>query len=127
MVIAVSNRQSLFMLTCLWVSLVLPVLAADGHWIEGKWEQSYDPAGSAQDYLEFLPNGDVSTIAANGTRTEGMYVVTEDRVTVVFSRHGKDVIATFFFDTQHQELRIVTDRSGKETLYRKIPASTNTP
>lgn len=112
---------------CLWVSLLLPVLAADDHWIEGKWQQSYDPAGSAQDYLEFLPNGDVYNIAANGQRIGGMYVLGDDRVTTVFSQHGKDVIATFFFDAQHQELRIVTGRSGKETLYRKTSATTKTP
>jgi hypothetical protein len=52
-----------------------------------------------------------------------MYVVAEDRVTAVFSRNGKDVIATFFFDPQHTELRIVTSHSRKETLYRKLRAA----
>ena len=111
----------------LLAALAMPVMAGDDSWVQGRWEQSFDPDGSPKDYLEFLPNGDVYTIAANGERTNGMYVVTEDRVTSVFSRKGKDVIATFFFDAQHQELRIVTSRTGKETLYHKLPINSPAP
>lgn len=119
------NRQ--LVLICLWVAAMMPVLAAEANWIEGKWAQSFDPAGSSQDFLEFLPNGDVYNIDAKGKRIGGMYVLADDRVTTVFSQNGKDVIATFFFDAQHQELRIVTHRSGKETLYRKVPVHGKRP
>lgn len=119
------NRLKVFV--CFWLIGMTPVLAADSNWIEGKWEQSYDPAGSPHDFLEFLPNGDVYNINARGERIGGMYVLADDRVTTVFSQNGKDVIATFFFDTQHQELRIVTHRSGKETLYRKVPVHGKSP
>ncbi|MBI3562969.1 MAG: hypothetical protein HY080_14760 [Gammaproteobacteria bacterium] len=101
--------------------------AGDNNWVLGKWKMRFDPEGSATDYLEFLTNGDVVNISHDGARVDGMYVVSDDRITTVFSKNGKDVIATFFFDAQHTTLRIVTGKSGQETLYQKQPMPTPSP
>lgn len=111
----------------LWAWHVPVVMAADEAWIYGVWQLSYDPDASKPDYLEFLPNGDVFNIGHDGARISGMYVVSDDRVTAVFSQNSKDVITTFFFDEQHTQLRIVTSKTGKETLYRKQPDGKRAP
>ncbi len=99
------------------VSMAGPAAEA---WVYGKWELVYDPDGAEQDWLEFFPNGDVANLGRNNKKIEGMYVVSSDQVTAVFSLKGKDVITVFFFDEDHEALRIVTSRSGKESIYKKI-------
>lgn len=91
-------------------------------WLHGKWELAYDPDGAAQDWLEFFPNGDVTNLGKNNKKIEGIYVVSADQVTAVFSQQGKDVITVFFFDEDHRALRIVTSKSGKESIYKKTLA-----
>lgn len=119
---ATSHLTLVGLLLGLWASWYAPVAnAADEAWIYGMWQLNYDPDASKPDYLEFLSNGDVFNIGHDGTRISGMYVVSDDRVTAVFSKDRKDVITTFFFDEQHTELRIVTSKTGKETLYRRQP------
>lgn len=108
------------------VLLSATVCADSAAWVVGKWLMSYDPDGARADTLEFTQSGDVISIGATGKRIQGMYVVSSDRVTTVFSQEGKqDVIATFFFDEQHQTLRIVTSKTGKETLYKKVDVENN--
>ena len=86
----------------------------------GTWELVYDPDNAEPDWLEFFPNGDVTNRGKNNIKIEGMYVVSPDQVTAVFSQKGKDVITVFFFDEDHGALRIVTSKSGKESIYKKV-------
>jgi hypothetical protein len=105
------------MISSTLVSGAEPVAEA---WVYGKWELVYDPDGAAQDWLEFFPNGDVTNLGKQNKKIEGIYVVSADQVTAVFSQSGKDVITVFFFDEDHRALRIITSRSGKESIYKKI-------
>ena len=97
-----------------------PALSAeDESWVFGKWELSYDPDGAKKDWIEFLPNGDAWSIGANG-KIQGMYIVDGDTVKAVFTWKGKDFIMTFHGDRQNKLLKIVTSRSGKESIYKKM-------
>lgn len=123
------RRHGYLTLICLiGLTLIRFGYAAEASWVEGRWTMSYDPDGARPDILEFLPNGDVINIGPDGNRINGMYVVSDDRVTTVFSQTGKkDIVATFFFDEQHRTLRIVTSKSGKETHYMKLPRASVIP
>jgi hypothetical protein len=91
----------------------------DEAWLYGKWELSYDPDGAKKDYLEFLANGDAWSIGPNG-KVQGIYIVDGDSVKAVFTWKGKDFIMNFHADKQKQQLRIVTSRSGKASIYTKM-------
>lgn len=111
-----------FMLTGFLILAMATVYAADRQsesWIYGKWQLQYDPDGAQTDWLEFFPNGDATSIGPNG-RIDGIYIVDGDRVKAVFSWKGKDFIMHFRADRENGLLRIVTSRSGKPSIYRKI-------
>lgn len=93
---------------------------AHEEWVVGRWEMTHDPEAREADTLEFTAEGDVYNIWSDGTRVPGIYVVTAEGVKTVFTRDGKDVIATFHSDAERSELRIVTSRSGAETIYEKV-------
>ncbi len=97
------------------------VMAADDDesWLYGKWELSYDPDGAKTDYLEFLPNGDAWSIGPNG-KVAGFYIVDGENVKAVFTWKKKDFIMMFHGDKQNKLLKIVTSRSGKESIYKKM-------
>ena len=109
-----------FSLLLLSVCVTAPAMGADDEaWVYGKWALSYDPDGAKTDWLEFLPNGDAWSIGANG-RIPGMYIVDGESVKAVFTWKGKDFIMTFHGDKQNLTLRIVTSKSGKESVYTKM-------
>jgi hypothetical protein len=103
-----------------FILVALPVQAIDADWIVGKWELTYDPDGAEKDWMDFLPDGDVYSTGPNG-KVEGIYVVAPDSVKAVFTYEGSDIIMTFFFNEEKTQLRIVTSRTGKESIYTKIP------
>lgn len=107
-----------FVLLC--VSTGFSAQAADDEaWLYGKWKLSYDPDGAKTDYLEFLPNGDAWSIGPNG-KVSGIYIVDGDIVKAVFTWKDKDFIMTFHGDKQNNVLKIVTSRSGRESIYKKM-------
>lgn len=91
----------------------------DESWIYGKWQLNYDPDGASVDWLEFLPNGDAWSIGPNG-KIQGIYIVDGDAVKAVFTWKDKDFIMNFRTDKQHQLLKIITSRSGKASIYKKM-------
>lgn len=100
-------------------SLVMGAETDTQSWLYGKWALHYDPDGAKKDYLEFLPNGDAWSIGPNG-KVSGIYIVDGDTVKTVFTWKDKDFIMTFHADKQHKLLKIVTSRSGKESIYKKM-------
>ena len=96
------------------------VYAADDNWLIGKWELTYDPDNSKTDWLEFRANGDVYNTWQNGERIEGLYKLNPNSVKAVFTYKGSDLITIFHFNKSKTELRIVTSKTGKESVYSKI-------
>jgi hypothetical protein len=94
-------------------------LAENDDWILGKWQLIYDPDGSPADYLHFHVNGDVVSTGQAGT-VKGIYLVSSDRVKAVLTVDEKDLILTFFFNEERNQLRIVTSDTGRESIYQKI-------
>ncbi|MBI1424162.1 MAG: hypothetical protein GC149_11890 [Gammaproteobacteria bacterium] len=110
-------RTSLILLSLCMASVAQG--SDDEAWVYGKWELSYDPDGGKKDYLEFLPNGDAWSIGPNG-KIPGLYIIDGDTVKAVFTWKEKDFIMTFHGDRQNRQLRIVTSRTGKASVYTKI-------
>ncbi len=106
----------------LFMSVInMPLLhAANDDWIIGKWQLSYDPHNAKTDWLEFLPNGDAYNTWQNGERIQGLYIVAPDSVKAVFTYKDKDMIMTFHFNDAKDQLKIVTSKTGKESVYTKI-------
>lgn len=103
----------------LMLSFTAAAVAVDDVWLYGKWELSHDPDNREKDWLEFLANGDARSHGRLGT-VEGIYVADESSVKAVFTYQDKDFIMTFHVNPQKTELRIVTSRSRRESIYRKI-------
>lgn len=98
----------------------VPAHADQADWPVGRWELVHDPEGRKADALEFTGEGDVYNVWSDGTRVSGIYIVTAEGVKTVFTREGKDVIATFHSDPTRSQLRIVTSASGEESIYEKV-------
>jgi len=94
--------------------------ADDQDWIIGRWELVYDPEDRATDWLEFLPNGDVRNIWADGTEVSGIYIVTAEGVKAVLNYEGTDIIFTFHADEARRSLRIVTSNTGLASVYQRL-------
>jgi hypothetical protein len=93
--------------------------ASGQNWILGQWKLVYDPDNSDTDYLHFHPNGDVVSTGPAGI-VNGIYVVSQDRVKAVLTVDDKDLILTFFFNAEKNQLRIVTSETGRESIYQKV-------
>lgn len=109
----------LIVLLLMGTGVVHAANADNESWIYGKWQLSYDPDGARMDWLEFLPNGDARSIGPNG-RIEGIYIVDGDTVKAVFTWKGKDFIMNFRADRNNHLLKIITSRSGKASIYKKM-------
>ena len=113
-----TNIGKLILLIATSLLLHINSVHASEAWLLGKWQLHYDPDGAQTDYLVFKPNGDVISTGQNGS-IEGIYQLNPDSVKAVFTHNDKDLIATFHFNKQRTELRIVTSHSGRESIYRK--------
>lgn len=103
--------------------LAVSTVCAEGNnqeaWVYGKWQLQYDPDGAKTDWIEFRPNGDAVSIGSDG-RINGIYIVDGDRVKAVFTWKGRDFIMHFRADRKHTLLKIVTSRSGRPSIYKKL-------
>ena len=97
----------------------LGAMAADDSWLLGKWELSYDPDDAPKDWLEFTAAGDVYSEGPMG-RVEGIYVITTEGVKAVFTVKENDIIMNFRYDQQDRALKIITSRTGRASVYRKV-------
>lgn len=102
-----------------FATLVAPTHAEDDDWVVGLWQQKYDPQDKEIDTLEFTAEGDVYSRSSIGVY-KGFYMVAPDMVKAVLSVGQKDLILTFFFNPEKNQLRIVTSDTGIATVYEKV-------
>jgi hypothetical protein len=65
---------ALLLVAALALGAVAPVLATDEDWLLGRWELIRSPDGDKKDWLEFAPDGRMTTITPDGRRMPGRYV-----------------------------------------------------
>lgn len=102
----------------LWSSA--PLLGADGTWLVGKWELSYDPDGNEKDWLEFTKSGEAFSISPNGRHVPGEYVVTDSEINITYTFNGKIIPMTLKFTPDKRKLLAYSKRTGKASEYSKI-------
>ena len=105
-----------------WLTPNICVYAGNDDWLVGTWKLHYDPDGGKTDYIIFKANGDAISSGPLG-EVEGFYTINPDSVKAVFSYKKRDFIMTFHFNARHDELRIVTSDTGRESIYKKIQSS----
>ena len=102
-----------------WLTAHVSTFAGNDDWLIGTWRLHYDPDGGTTDYIIFKANGDAISSGPLG-EVEGFYTINPASVKAVFSYKEKDFIMTFYFNAQHDELRIVTSDTGRDSIYTKI-------
>lgn len=120
--IQVNHMRWLLLITLCIGSWLASSQAADEdvQWLIGKWQLVYDPDGASTDYLVFKENGDLISISEHG-EFHGFYMVVPGAIRGVLSNNGKDLLLTFFYNSDKTQLRIVTSASGIESIYEKVP------
>lgn len=99
---------------------VMPVFAAEGSWLVGKWELSYDPDGNEKDWIEFTKDGEAFSISPNGRRVPGQYIVTDSEIGITYSFNGKTIPMALKFTPDKKKLLAYSKRTGKTSEYQKI-------
>ena len=93
--------------------------AAEQGWLLGRWEMTRDPDGGSKDWLEFEPDGRVTSIKPDGQRTTGRYIASEAEVKLYFKVGTLSVITTMAADADQQHLYTRSARTGNTTVYEK--------
>ncbi|HEX7785046.1 MAG TPA: hypothetical protein VF653_02385 [Methylomirabilota bacterium] len=104
------------------LALLLAVAAqADQIWLLGRWEMVRDPDGGPRNWLEFGPDGAVTSIKPGGERITGRYIASEAEVKVYFKVGTLSVITTFAADGYGKHLYTRSARTGNTAVYEKQP------
>ena len=95
--------------------------AADETWVLGRWELVHSPDGDPTDWLEFAPDGRMTSIAPNGRRTGGRYVTAGQQVELNFKVGTQSVILTLTYEPGKQRLYAKSAKTGNTAVYEKRP------
>jgi hypothetical protein len=98
-----------------------PARAVEDTWLLGRWELVHSPDGDPKDWLEFGPDGTMSSIALDGRRTGGRYVTNDQEVQLNFKIGAKSVIITLTHGPDRQRLYVRSARTGNTAVYEKRP------
>jgi hypothetical protein len=99
----------------------LPAGAVEETWLLGRWELVHSPDGDPKDWLEFGPDGAMSSIAPDGRRTGGRYVTTGPEIQLNFKVGAKSIIITLTHGPDRQRLYARSARTGNTAIYEKRP------
>ncbi len=111
------------------VALVMAVLAAlsvapgdlsAASWLVGRWHMTQDSEGDEKDWLEFTPDGTATSIAPNGRRTPGEYVVADGEVRITFTIGGRSIPITLTHSPDKQKLFARSKRTSGMSVYEKV-------
>jgi hypothetical protein len=90
-------------------------------WLIGRWELVHSPDGDPKDWLEFGPDGAMTSIAPDGRRTGGRYVTNGREIQLNFKVGSKSVIMTLSYGPDRQRLYARSARTGNTAIYEKRP------
>jgi hypothetical protein len=98
-----------------------PAGAVEETWLLGRWEPVQSPDGDEKDWLEFGPDGAMTSIAPDGRRTGGRYVTNGQEIQLNFKVGAKSVIITLTYGPDRQRLYARSARTGNTAVYEKRP------
>lgn len=115
------NRIAPLFLVVFYFAAIPVSVAQTPSWVVGTWELAYDPDGDRKDYMEFSDVGLVTSISPEGRRVSGTYAVNANEIKATFVLpNGKTLpTLTFWTSEDRRQLRIVSSKNGKTTVYKK--------
>ena len=109
------------LLLALALGLVAPARAADDAWLLGRWEMMRSPDGDRKDWLEFAPDGRMTTITSDGRRLGGQYSVAGQEVQLNYKIGNQSILITLTYGTDKAQLYARSARTGNTAVYEKRP------
>jgi hypothetical protein len=94
--------------------------AEDG-WLLGRWERVRSPEGDKKDWLEFAPDGRMTSITPDGRRLGGQYAVTEREVQLNYKVGSQSILITLTYGPDKARLYARSGRTGYTAVYEKRP------
>jgi hypothetical protein len=98
-----------------------PGRAADDGWLLGRWELVRSPDGDPKDWLEFAPDGRMTSVAPDGRRLGGRYAVTGREVELNFKMGSQSVLLRLTYGPDRERLYARSARTGNTAVYEKRP------
>ena len=112
---------ALLLALALGLSPVAPARAADDAWLLGRWELMRSPDGDRKDWLEFAPDGRMTTITSDGRRLGGQYSVAGQEVQLNYKIGNQSILMTLTYGTDKAQLYARSARTGNTAVYEKRP------
>jgi hypothetical protein len=107
--------------------VVLGLLASPTHaqsekdgWLVGRWELTHDPEGNPKDWLEFSAKGKVTSIAPDGRRTLGDYVVAEGEIRMTLLVGEMRIPITLKIAPDRKRLFTYSAKTKTSATYEKV-------
>jgi hypothetical protein len=111
---------ALLLALALVLGAAAPVRAAE-EWLLGRWELVRSPDGDPTDWLEFAPDGRMTTISPSLKRFGGQYTVTGREVHLNFKVGNQSVLLTLTYEPDKARLYARSARTGNTAVYEKRP------
>jgi uncharacterized protein (TIGR03066 family) len=101
------------------LGVAAPARAADDAWLLGRWERIRSPDGDRKDWLEFAPDGRMTSITPDGQRLDGRYAVAGQEVHLDYKAGTQSVLITLTFGPDKAQLYARSARTGYTAVYEK--------
>jgi uncharacterized protein (TIGR03066 family) len=94
---------------------------ADEAWLLGRWELVRSPDGDKKDWLEFAPDGRMTSITSDGRRLGGQYSVAGQEVQLNYKVGNQSILMTLTYGPDKAQLYARSARTGYTAVYEKRP------
>jgi uncharacterized protein (TIGR03066 family) len=112
---------ALLLALALGLGVGAPALAADEAWLLGRWELTRSPDGDKKDWLEFAPDGRMTSITSDGRRLGGQYSVAGQEVQLNYKVGNQSILMTLTYGPDKAQLYARSARTGYTAVYEKRP------
>jgi len=112
---------ALLLVLALGLGVAAPARAADDAWLLGRWELIRSPDGDKKDWLEFAPDGRMTSITSDGRRLGGQYSVAGQEVQLNYKVGNQSILLTLTYGPDKEQLYARSARTGYTAVYEKRP------
>jgi len=113
--------RGLALLLALALAVGAAAPARADEWLLGRWELVRSPEGDKKDWLEFAPDGRMTSITPDGRRLGGQYAVTEREVQLNYKLGSQSILITLTYGPDKAQLYARSARTGYTAVYEKRP------
>lgn len=117
----VGRGVALLLVLVLGLGVAASARAADVAWLLGRWELVRSPDGDKKDWLEFAPDGRMTSITSDGRRLGGQYSVAGQEVQLNYKVGNQSILLTLTYGPEKAQLYARSARTGYTAVYEKRP------